>query len=115
MPCLNVFFAAQLTSEVRGCVLQENWHKVRATEGWSGDAGDGGASVLRVIGHAAARFPEAEASSLCRDLLKVCKLPLQVSILLRHLLSLRTSARSSDLSGLANITVAAASIIHEVI
>ena len=57
-------------------MLQENWRRVRATEGWSSDAGEGAASVLRVIGHAAARFPEAEASSLCRDLLKVWRLPL---------------------------------------
>ena len=52
-------------------VLQEHWQKVRAAEGWNGAAGDGGANVLRVIGHAAARFPASEAASLCKDLLKV--------------------------------------------
>ncbi len=52
-------------------MLQEHWQKVRAAEGWNGGAGDGGAVVLRVIGHAAARFPASEASSLCKDLLKV--------------------------------------------
>lgn len=52
-------------------VLQEHWQKVRAVEGWNAGAGEGGASVLRVIGHAAARFPDSEAASLCKDLLKV--------------------------------------------
>ena len=52
-------------------VLQEHWQKARAAEGWNAGVGDGGASVLRVIGHAAARFPDSEAASLCKDLLKV--------------------------------------------
>ena len=56
-------------------MLQEHWQKVRAAEGWNTGAGDAGASVLRVIGHAAARFPDSEASSLCMDLMKVILKP----------------------------------------
>ncbi len=45
---------------------------MRAAEGWhTGAADEGGVSVLKVIGHAAARFPANEAASLCKDLLKV--------------------------------------------
>lgn len=50
---------------------QDCWLKVRAAEGWKTGAGDEGASVLRVIGHAAARFPAKEAADLCKDLVKV--------------------------------------------
>lgn len=52
-------------------MLQECWQKMRTAEGWNTGAGDDGASVLKVIGHAAARFPANEAASLCADLLKV--------------------------------------------
>jgi len=52
-------------------MLQECWQKMRAAEGWHTGAADEGVSVLKVIGHAAARFPANEAASLCKDLLKV--------------------------------------------
>lgn len=71
-------------------MLQEHWQKVRAAEGWNGGAGDGGANVLRVIGHAAARFPASEAASLCKDLLKVLlTLCMQLLFVLTHPVSSR--------------------------
>ncbi len=57
--------------------MQERWREVKAAVGWNNGVGDEGAHVLRVIGHAAARFPPAKAASLSHDLLKVSRyLPL---------------------------------------
>ena len=79
--------------------MQEHWQKVRAAEGWNSGAGDGGASVLRVIGHAAARFPDSQASSLCMDLMKVTLKPCMQSLHFIHILNAHMLAPSHNLSG----------------
>jgi hypothetical protein len=55
-------------------LTQACWDKLKGHAAGSSTALDG-AQLLRVIAHAAARFPPAQASKLSRELLKVCLLP----------------------------------------